>query len=73
MSKKLLDKVEYLVLLIAEFAVRSKVTEAQAYRYLSQHGALALCDKHYNIMHTLSVEENIETLQTYCRRKGGTL
>lgn len=73
MSKKLLDKVEYLVLLIAEFAVRSKVTEAQAYRYLSQHGALALCDKHYNIMHTLSVEENIETLQSYCRRKGGTL
>ena len=73
MSKKLLDKVEYLVLLIAEFAVRSKVTEAQAYRYLSQHGALALCDKHYDIMHTLSVEENVETLQSYCRRKGGTL
>ena len=73
MSKKLLDKVEYLVLLIAEFAVRSKVTEAQAYRYLNQYGALALCDKHYNIMHTLSVEENIETLQNYCRRKGGTL
>ena len=28
MSKKLRDKVEYLVLLIAEFAVRCKVTEA---------------------------------------------
>ncbi|MBP3712404.1 MAG: DUF3791 domain-containing protein [Bacteroidaceae bacterium] len=73
MSKKLRDKVEYLVLLIAEFAVRCKVTEAQSYRYLNQYGALALCDKHYNIMHTLSVEENVETLQSYCRRKGGTL
>ena len=73
MSKNLLDKVEYLILLIAEFAVRSKVTEAQAYRYLNQYGALALCDKHYDIMHTLSVEENVETLQSYCRRKGGTL
>lgn len=73
MSKKLLDKVEYLILLIAEFAVRCKVTEAKAYRYLNQYGALALCDKHYDIMHTLSVEENVETLQSYCRRKGGTL
>ncbi len=73
MSKKLRDKVEYLVLLIAEFAVRCKVTEAQSYRYLNQYGALALCDKHYDIMHTLSVEENVETLQSYCRRKGGTL
>ena len=73
MSKKLRDKVEYLVLLIAELAVRCKVTEAQSYRYLNQYGALALCDKHYDIMHTLSVEENVETLQSYCRRKGGTL
>ena len=73
MSKKLRDKVEYLVLLIAAFAVRCKVTEAQSYRYLNQYGALALCDKHYDIMHTLSVEENVETLQSYCRRKGGTL
>ena len=73
MSKKLRDKVEYLVLLIAEFAVRCKVTEVQSYRYLNQYGALALCDKHYDIMHTLSVEENVETLQSYCRRKGGTL
>ena len=29
MSKKLRDKVEYLVLLIAEFAVRCKVTEVR--------------------------------------------
>lgn len=73
MSKSVLDKVEYLILLIAEFSARCKVTEAQAYRYLNQYGALALCDKHYNIMHTLSIEENIQTLQAYCQRKGGTL
>ena len=55
------------------FASRTNVSEAQAYRYLSQYGALALCDKHYGIMHTLSLEENIETLQAYCQRKGGKL
>ena len=71
MSKSVLDKVEHLILLIAEFSARYKVTKAQAYRYLNQYGALALCDKHYNIMHTLSVEENIQTLQAYCHPKTG--
>ena len=57
MSKQVMDRIEYLVLLVAEFAARCRVSEAKAYRYLNQYGALALCDKHYNVMHTLSVEE----------------
>ena len=73
MAASVIDKIEYLVLLVAAFATRSKVTEAQAYRYLSQYGALALCDKHYGIMHTLSLDENIQTLKDYCQIKGGTL
>ena len=73
MSKQVMDRIEYLVLLVAEFAARSKVSEAMAYRYLNQYGALALCDKHYNVMHTLSVEENIQTLREYCHRRGGNL
>lgn len=73
MATLTLNKIEYIVLLVAAFASRSKVSEAQAYHYLNKYGALALCDKHYGIMHTLSLEENIETLQTYCQRKGGNL
>ena len=72
-SKQVMDRIEYLVLLVAEFAARSRVSEAAAYRYLSQYGALALCNKHYNVMHTLSVEENIQTLREYCQRRGGNL
>lgn len=73
MAASVIDKIEYLVLLVAAFASRSNVSEAQAYRYLSQYGALALCDKHYGIMHTLSLEENLQTLRDYCQRKGGNL
>lgn len=73
MSKLVMDKIEYLVLLVAAFASRCKVSEVQAYCYLSEYGALLLCDKHYNVMHTLSVDENIDTLQAYCQRKGGSL
>jgi hypothetical protein len=73
MSSAILDKIEYLVLLVAGFAARSNISEAEAYRYLNRYGALALCDKHYGIMHTLSLDENIQTLQAYCQKKGGTL
>ena len=73
MSSAILDKIEYLVLLVAGFAARSNIYEAEAYRYLNRYGALALCDKHYGIMHTLSLDENIQTLQAYCQKKGGTL
>ena len=64
-----INKIEYLVLLVAAFAAQSKVSEAEAYRYLSRYGALALCEKHYDIMHTLSLEENLQTLREYCQRK----
>lgn len=73
MQRTVIDKIEYLILLVSEFASHSNVSEVQAYRYLSQYGALALCEKHYNIMHTLSVEDNMQTLQSYCQRKGGML
>ncbi len=73
MSVLMRNKIEYLVLLVAAFASRSRVSETQAYNYLNQYGALALCDKHYGIMHTLSLEENIQTIKDYCQRKGGAL
>ena len=73
MAATVVNKIEYLILLVAAFASHNKVTEAQAYHYLNEYGALALCDKHYGIMHTLSLDENIETLQAYCHRKGGKL
>ena len=73
MAKSVIDRIEYLVLLVAEFARLNKLSEVQSYRYLQQYGALTLCEKHYNIMHTLSVEENLQTLREYCQRKGGNL
>ncbi|MBP5522762.1 MAG: DUF3791 domain-containing protein [Bacteroidaceae bacterium] len=73
MANSVLNKIEYLVLLVAAFAAQSRVSEAEAYRYLSRYGALVLCERHYAIMHTLSLEENLQTLQAYYQKKGGTL
>ena len=74
MSALVLNKIEYhLVLLVAAFASDNNMSETEAYRYLSKYGALSLCSKHYGIMHTLSLEENVQTIKDYCQRQGGTL
>lgn len=67
------DKIDYMVALIAEFAKRYQLTTAQAARYMSRWGAIELCEKHYGIMHTLTWSDNVESIATYCRRKGGNL
>ena len=67
------EKIQYLVALIAEFAAHYGLTDAQAVRYMSRYGAIELCDKHYNVMHTLPWLDNITSIATFCRRKGGTL
>lgn len=73
MSMSIMNIIEYLVLIVSEFASHKKISEAEAYAYLGGYGALALCEKHYGVMHTLSVEEIIESLSEYCQRKGGKL
>jgi len=65
--------IEYLILIVSEFAKRNSISEAEAYAYLGNYGAIALCEKHYGVMHTLSVEENIDSIVEYCRRMGGKL
>ena len=67
------DKISYIVALIAEFAKRYKITDAEAAQYMNRYHATALCDKYYSIMHTLSFAENVDNIATYCRRQGGNL
>ena len=67
------DKIPYLVALISEFATHYGLSDSQAARYMSRYGAVELCDKHYNVMHTLPWLDNIQSIATFCRRKGGLL
>ena len=67
------SKIEYLVMLIAEFAKRYHITSQEAFRYLRRYKGFELCDVHYGIMHTLSLDENLDSLYRYCKKKGGVL
>ena len=69
----LTDKIQFIVALISEFAHRYGLTDSQAARYLSRYGALELCDKHYDFLHTQSFYSNVCDIAAYCRRMGGEL
>lgn len=67
------SKIEYLVMLIAEFAKRYHITSQEAFRYLRRYKGFELCDVHYGIMHTLSLDENLDSLYRYCKKNRGVL
>lgn len=70
---KLRDIVEYLVLLTQAFAHRFSLSEADAYRYLRRYGAIELAHKYYDVMHTQSFDDMVQSLAIFCHRKGGNL
>ena len=67
------DISEYIVLLIAAFAARYQMTDAEAYRYLNQYGAIKVAHDFYDVMHTQSFDDMVQSMASYCQRKGGQL
>ena len=64
---------EYMVLLIAAFANHFHITEAEAYRYLNHYGAIKVMHDFYDVMHTQPFDDMVQSMASYCHRKGGTL
>ncbi len=65
------DRIDYIVMCVSEFAKRFKLTNQQAYAYLRRFSGIELILKHYDIMHTLSLNDAMESLQILCYRNGG--
>lgn len=67
------NMLEFLVALVSEFAARIGITQDVAYNYIREHHGLEYYFRHYNILHTLSFEENVEDLIQVCASHGGQL
>lgn len=73
MSKNVIDKINYFVALITEFASSHHISTMQAYEYLKNYKGLDFVDKYYDVEHTFSFENTVEDLTSYCKRMGGSL
>ena len=67
------DISEYIVALIAAFSNHYSMTEVEAYRYLSRYGAIKVAHDFYDVMHTQSFDDMVQSMASYCQRKGGDL
>ena len=73
MEEEVHNKVEYVVAIISEFAKAKHLTQSRAFRYLRRFKGISLINLHYNIMHTLRMEDVLDDLTAYCRRQGGAI
>ncbi len=73
MTKKEKNILEFLVALVAEFAAHFSISQDVAYNYIRKYHGLEYFFKHYNILHTLSFEENVEDMIQVCANHGGHL
>ena len=67
------NRLEYFYCCIGAFAFRHSLTNAEAYRYLSNFKGLDFIDKHYGAEHSQSIEDSVEDMTAVCKRNGGRL
>jgi hypothetical protein len=65
--------INYLVICINDFAERFGMNSKAAYQFLSKYGGIEFLMQHYDIEHTLSLDDAVDDLERVCRDNGGIL
>ncbi len=73
MSENARKQLNYTIACIHEFARKKQMTKQEAFQYLDRHKGISFLSDHYEIEHTLSMEEAMSDLEMICRNNGGTL
>ena len=73
MSREDHNTIGYVVALISEFAAKYGIPPRQAYAYLKRFKGLDYLYKHYNVLHTFSFEDTVQSVSDVCRHNGGKL
>ena len=65
--------INYLVICINDFAEQVGISPKESYVYLAEYGGLDFLMEHYEIEHTLSLDDVLDDLMLICRNNGGNL
>ena len=68
---ELKKKISYTVVCVNEFANKFNMSSKDAFFYLYKHKGIDFIKEHYEIEHTLSIEDALEDLIKVCRNNGG--
>jgi endo-1,4-beta-mannosidase len=72
-TKQQTNVIDYLVICVNDFAERFSMNAGTAYRFLAKFGGIDFLMQHYEIEHTLSLDETMDDLTIICRQNGGIL
>ena len=67
------NKLSYTVACISTLASAHNLSRKEAFSYLYDNKAIAFLKEHYDIEHTLSLENAVKDMEDICRQNGGKL
>ena len=73
MPERMRKKIDYTVACVGEFARRKNLPPRTAFLYLDRYKGIEFLTDHYEIEHTLSMEDAVDDLEIVCRNNGGGL
>lgn len=73
MSELQKNMIDYFVICINEFANRYRLTAKEAFEYLYEFQGLKFLERFYDVQHTLSFDDTVDSLTIVCRNNGGNL
>ena len=67
------NKISYTVACVSSFAAFHNLSKKDAFTYLYDNKAIDFLKEHYEIEHTLSLEDAVADMTEICRQNGGSL
>ena len=67
------NRIDYVVMLVRDFGSVHRLTPRQAHNYLRHYRALDYVKEFYDVEHTLSPEDTLNTLDIIAKRNGGRI
>ena len=67
------NKIDYTVACVSNFAFAHNISKNEAFSYLYKHKAIDFLKEHYDVEHTLSLDDAVEDMTEISRQNGGTL
>ncbi|MBR4328316.1 MAG: DUF3791 domain-containing protein [Candidatus Riflebacteria bacterium] len=65
--------IEYIIACISEFADYHALSQKESFNYLYKFKGISFLKEHYNIEHTLSIEDAVNDLTMICNKNGGSI
>ena len=65
------NRIDYTVMIVRDFADAHSMSPRQAHSYLHRYKAMDYMEQFYDVEHTLSPSETVNTLGIISRRNGG--